>query len=377
MRLKNVTKFHICGLNQEKLLSDLCKKFSLTEIERNSKSDTTFKCSFFEHKKVEKILRERNVKIESVSHEGLAFKAFQILGSYGLIAAALLFSLLYAIQFQFVLQYEVLGLDKLERSEIVSFVKSEFPASKSKIDTEAVETALLDNFDEISFASCIIKGQTLVINIKEKVLPDEMYGEFAPLVAKKDGRISEINLISGTLRVKVGDFVRAGDVLVEPFTIDTSGEQKKVEARAEILAEVYNEGCADHYETYIDVKRTGRKIEQNEITLFGLSIYSFKEDLNFQMYEVEEEEIDLSKNLFLPFKMKKSTFFELEQHTIVSDFEDVKDEFVAKAKEKALKNCENYDLMKEEFFTLRHLAGVTIVNFCIITEEEIGGYETK
>lgn len=374
MKLKNATKFHICGLNQEKLLNELCKEFNLSEIERNSKNDTTFKCSYFDHKKVENILKKRNIKIQSITHEGVAHQIIKIISSYGLIASLVLFSIFFVFQFQFVLQYEVMGLDRLEESEIVSFVKSEFSSKKSEIDTEMVETSLMDNFEEISFASCIIKGQTLVINIKEKLLPSEMYGDFSPILAKKDGRISKINLVSGTLRVKVGDIVRKGDLLVEPYMLDASGELKKVEAKAEIFAEVYCEGSADHYETYINVSRTGRKIEQNQITLFGLPIYSFKEDLNFQMYESEVEEIDLSKNLFLPFKIQKTTFYELEQHTIVSNFEDVKDEFVEKAKEKALEKCEHYELLKEEFYTTRHLAGVTIINFCIVTEEEIGGY---
>lgn len=375
MKIKNLTKFHISGLNQEKLLSQLCKQCPLSDIERNSKSDTTFKCSYFDHRKVEKFLKSKNVKIESVTHEGYAHKFFQIFTSYGLIAAFAIFSVLYVVQAQFVLQYCVIGLDKLTESEIVSFVKQEFPAKKSQINTKLVETALIDNFPRISFVSCIIRGQTLVLNIKEKLMPDEMYGSFSPLVAKKDGRISEINLISGTLNVKVGDFVRAGDILVEPFTIDTSGQVKQVEAKAEIVAQVYNEGSVDHYETYVEVVRTGRKVVQNDITLFGLSIYTFKEELNFQMYETEVEDVDLSKNLFLPFKMRKTTFFELEQHTVITKFEDVKDEFVAKAKEKALEKCENYQLMKEEFFTIRELAGVTIVNFCIVTEEDITCYD--
>lgn len=374
MNFKNQTKFHICGLNQEKLLSDLSKQYTLCEIDRTTKTDTTFKCSYFDYKKIEKYLKNKGMKIESISHEGIAHRIFKVLSSYGMIAGLIVFFVLYAIQSQFVIQYEILGIENLDSSQIVNFIKREYPAKKSEIDTKEIENGLIDNFQNISFVSCIIKGQTLVVNIKEKLMPEEMYGSFSPLIAKKDGRISQINLISGTLRVSVGDIVRAGTVLVDPYTFDTSGELKKVEAKAEILAEVYNEGSADHYETYIEVKRTGRQVEQNEITLFGLPIYIFKEELNFQMYEVEVEDVDLSKNLFLPFKMRKHTYFELEQHTIVSNFEDVQDEYIAKAKEKALEKCENYDKMKEEFYTLRHLAGVTVVNFCIVTEENIGGY---
>ncbi len=374
MEWKNQSKFKISGLNQEKLLNEISKNVTLCEIDRHSKSNTTFKCSYFDHKKVEKILKKKGVKVESVTHEGLIYRIKNMLTSYGLIVAIIMFSIFYFVQNQFVVQYQVQGVDKLSSADVVEFVKSNFSSNKNLIDTEQIEIGLVENFEEISFASCIIKGQTLVINIKEKLLPDQIYGDFAPLVAQKSGKITQINLISGTLCVKVGDFVQAGDVLVLPYTIDTSGEIQKVEAQAEIIADVYNEGSADHYETYIEVTRTGRVAMQNEITLFGLTIYTFKEDFEFEMYEVETEYVNLIENLFLPFKIRKTFIYELVENVIESDFEDVKEEYIEKAREKALENVENCDTIKEEYYTLRHLAGVTIVNYCIVTEESIATY---
>ncbi len=377
MKWKNQTKFKISGLNQEKLLNELSKSFTLSDIDRQSKNNTTFSCGFFEHKKVEKILKNKGVKVESVTHEGVFFLLKKALTSYGLIAALVVFSALFFLQNNFVVQYEVTGLDKLSKTEVVDFVKSNFPSKKSALDTEAVEIGLIENFERVSFASCIIKGQTLVINIKEKLLPDEMYGGFAPLVASEDGKITQINLISGTLRVKVGDIVKKGEVLVDPYTIDTSGQMKKVDAKAEILADVYFEGMANHYQHFIEVVRTGNVVVQNDITLFGLSIYNFKEENNFKMYEVETEDVDLIKNLFLPFKMRKTYIYELKENVIESNFEDVKEEIVAKAKEKALEKCGECDNIKDEFYTIRHLSGVTIVNFCIVIEQQLAVYQNS
>lgn len=372
MKLRNQSKFHICGLNQEKVLNELTKKVHLSEIDRQDKSNTTFVCSFFDYKKVEKLLKNRNIKIQSIKHEGVAYKLKSMLLNYGLILATVVFLALYLIQNQFVFQFEVQGLDKLSKTEVVSYINQNFSKHKASIDTKAVEIGLMENFDCISFASCMIKGQTLVINIKEKLLPEEMYGTFSPITAKSDGKVTKIDLISGTLCVKVGDIVRKGDVLVKPYTIDTSGNIKKVEAKAEITADVYYEGSVDHFESFVEVKRTGRVAVQNQITLFGLKIYSFKENMDFKMYETECEDVDLTSNLLLPFKMQKIKYYELSENLIETTFEEVKEEYIEKAKKKALENCENYDKIKDEFFSLRHLSGVTIVNYCIVTEEEIG-----
>ena len=51
MKFKNKTKFLINGLNQEKLLNEISKIATLTDVERHSKNETTFKCSYFDHKK--------------------------------------------------------------------------------------------------------------------------------------------------------------------------------------------------------------------------------------------------------------------------------------------------------------------------------------
>jgi len=278
------------------------------------------------------------------------------------------------VQNQFILQYQVTGVEKLSKQEVVQFVKQRYSNSKHKLDTKQVEVELIDEFECISFASCIIRGQTLVINIKEKLMPDEMYGEFKPIIAQKDAKITKIDLISGTVKVQVGDIVRKGDILVEPFTIDASGEVKKVEAKAEILADVYNRSSVEHLEKQIEIKRTGKVVHSNEILLFGLPIYTFKEEQTFALYEVENEELSLVKNLLLPFKIKKTTYYELTENMIESKFEDVKDVFIEKAKQKTLEIVEDCDKIKEEFYTLRHISGVTYVNYCIITQEIIGNY---
>lgn len=374
MNFKNQTQIQIRSLNQEKLLNEISKKYPLSDINRTSKSETSFKCSFFEYKKVLKILKDKNIEIQKIVHLGIVSKLFGLTTAYGLIVAVLLFAVIYFIQSQFVLQFQVSGAEKLSQTEVVAYIKNNFPRKIQEVDTKEIELSLVEQFEEISFVSCIIKGQTLVVNLKEKLLPDEIYGDFQPIISHKNGKITKIELISGTLKVKVGDIVREGDVLVEPFVEDSSGNIKKVEAKAKIFADVYNEGSYDHFDNFIEIKRTGKKYETSEITLFGLNIYTYSEDTEFEMYEVEYEMVDLIKNIFLPFKMKKTIYYELKETVIQKSFEEVKDEAIEKAKQKALEKCDSYDIIKEEFYTIRHLSGVTIVNFCVVTQQEIGVY---
>lgn len=373
MEVKNKTKFHIQSLNQEKLFNELSKSVLIFEIDRINKNEAFFECNYSDRKFIKNLLKKKNVKIISMKNSGVLTQLKNMFASVGLICAYVVFLIFYFLQSQFIWQYEVNGLEKLNKTEIVDFVKENFSNKKPYMDTKEIELTLIENFNEISLVSCMIKGQTLVLNVKEKLLPDEMVGEFSPIVAQKNGKITKIDLVSGTLNVGIGDFVKMGDILVFPYVFDNSGNKKSVEAEAEIWADVYNEGTCDHYEKIIKVERTGKKIEQNIITLFGLPIYQFKENLNFDLFETEVKKINLSNNLFLPFKMTKTVFYELKQTVVESKFEDVADEYISKAKEKALENCQNCDKIIDEFYTLRHISGITIVNYCIITQEKIGG----
>ena len=92
------------------------------------------------------------------------------------------------------------------------------------------------------------------------------------------------------------------------------------------------------------------------------------------MYEVEREDVKLNKNVLLPFTMEKVRVYELVENVIETKFEDVKDEFVEKARQKALENVKNYDKIKEEFYTISNQADLTFVRYCIVTEENLGVY---
>ena len=371
-KFRSWTRFTLRGLNQEKLLNIMAKQCQLFEIDRSKKNEISFLCPYAHHKKIKTILKDATLAEWQFQHFGPVTMLTNGKKYAGLFVGFAIFVLFYLVQSQFVIRCNVYGNKQVQQCEIVQFVESNFPKRKSKINLEQMQFSLMKRFEQISFCSCIIKGQTLLVSIKEKVVPEEMIGNFAPIVAKYDGRITKIALVSGTVTVKVGDVVKRGDILVQPYTINSAGQKMEVEADAKIEADVYWQGSVDHYDKRIEVVRTGRVFENNQIMLWGLEIYKYEKSKTFEMYETEISINPLSKNIIFPFVLKKTKFYELKEVHIESNFEDVREEYVEKAKTKALEICESCDTIKEEFYTVRHLAGVTIVNYCIITQEEIG-----
>lgn len=376
MRFWGYTQFKIKGLNQEKNFNKMANNsLYLFDVNRIEKNCTVFKVAYNDRKKVKKQLLGFGYEILEEKNFGFFPLFFKIFGNIWIISAVVLASVLYFIQSPYIFKFEVLGEENLTKQEIVDYVKDNFPNNKHKINTKKVEGALYENFDEISFASVIIKGQTMVINIKEKLLPEEIYGEFKPIYSDYDGKVVSINLVSGTALVNIGDYVQKGDVLVVPSYTDSLGNVQKVKADAEITLETYSTGEVTFFEERIEVNRTGNFAIIDEIQLFGLTIYQNKPDYDFSLSESEVTYEDISNNLLLPLKLKRTVVYELKEEKIFETYEEAEEKIIESAREKALENLSNYGNIIDEFYTVKHTAGASIVRYVIVEENIIGVHD--
>ena len=88
---------------------------------------------------------------------------------------------------------------------------------KKRVDCEALEQLLRDQFDRISWSAASVDGTILHINIAENhgslqaVMADTTPGD---LVAEMDGTVESLVIRKGIARVKAGDAVAKGQVLV-------------------------------------------------------------------------------------------------------------------------------------------------------------------
>lgn len=367
-------KIVIKGLNQERAFTDLAKEVKILKLDRTDSHICEVEVKAKDAKKVHKYFRDNNFEILSITTQGLAcfFKKFA--KSYGIIAGIIMCIIFYFLQFNFIWEIRVYGNDTLPSREVTEFIEYNLPSRwRNNINTKNIEIKLKDSFPKISSVSVALIGQSMVVNINEAILPDEMQGGYEKLVSKYDCRISQIELIQGTLTVKVGDIVRAGETLVEPYIIDASGEKREVKAIARIKADIWLTGTSKHSDSYYKTIRTGKVYETSEVELFGLTIYSNVEKVPFKQYESEEKTENLNKNNILPFKIKKKRYYETKTELIEQSFDAVKDKIIEQAREKALQNHENCEIIKSENFTISEVAGVHIVTYVVTMECEILG----
>ena len=88
---------------------------------------------------------------------------------------------------------------------------------KSAVSCEGLEESLRNQFAEITWVSAEIKGTRLTVRIKENeamLSPVEPDRTPCDLAAEKDGVIERCVVRNGLLKVRAGDPVAAGDLLV-------------------------------------------------------------------------------------------------------------------------------------------------------------------
>lgn len=374
MNFKNKTIFKIKGLNQERSFNNISKTVSIYNIKKEDDGTSQFEVDYKDAKKTKKFLEQQGFQILSVTNHGILFKFKNLFTRYGIVAGLIFCLLFYLLQYNFILQVKVLGepseIQSLIKEYVVDNLNSNF---KYNIDTKEIENSIKAEFDQVSSVSVAIYGQTLLINYNPSTIPEEMRGEFDPIVSEYDGMITDIELVSGTLNVKVGDIVQKGDVLVYPYIIDTDGENRQVTPSAKITANVWFSESITHYDYRLETKRTGKKIVSSFVKLGDLVIYSHDRENNFQEYEVESYSQPLTKNLLLPFTLEKIVYYQTQTDEIIELFEEVREEVIEKAREKTLIFLDKNAIIINENYIIKDAGSVHNVIYTITTSITFGG----
>ena len=238
------------------------------------------------------------------------------------------------IEGNYVLTDDVL-LDYLEENNVRVSMK------KSRLQIEAMEKSLREDFGVITWTSVQVKGTTLIIYIKENEMPD--YGqngqsgdgeredvqqaEGMDLIATRSGTVSYIITRSGVPQVALGDTVEKGDVLVSGavpvYNEDTTVRKYQfVESDADIRIR-YTESVSVKKDILYEEKiYSGR---QKKMIMFGIRDKEWNLKLGkipYEEYDVsgEKKQVKLLDRLYLPVFYGGKTVQEYEmvrqKHTV-------------------------------------------------------------
>lgn len=257
--------------------------------------------------------------------------AFMLMRAGLLVGAAVSFALL-NILYSCVWKIEISGNDKLSCAAVMSVLQASGIVAglkKSSVDRDAV-SAIVGGIDGVSDAGCEIVGTTLhvyVLESKDFAVLDK-YGAY---YSRHDATVTRIVTRSGTARVRRGDVVKAGDVLIDGNVYSTAGEVLFTErCDGEVYGEISLVYTAELGTTAVEYVRTGKVERRTEMTLFGHKLFKVKAP--FASYE--SVRTTANYDVLIPLYVSTYEFRETVPTTVECDIDELARSFAEnKAKE--------------------------------------------
>lgn len=223
-------------------LLNLCLEhgFSFSRFEGKEDGSISFACPSFTARKLRSIAAEREISIKTERIGGLPVIFSRRIRRYGLLLGAICGALLIFFSGRFVWDIRITGNERLTAAEILEELQAcgfGIGSSIKGFSAGELENRVLLQSDSLSWISIHLDGTVAEVQVLERVAPPEDSSKKpANLVAARDGQVESIELFRGECLVKVGQAVRAGELLVSGILESQTQGLRFTRAAGEILA---------------------------------------------------------------------------------------------------------------------------------------------
>ncbi|MBE5942712.1 MAG: hypothetical protein E7264_09275 [Lachnospiraceae bacterium] len=311
-------KVEVTGFAPERLMNLIIKNDIVIWDVETLESGYVFYTGRYNFLKIKPYLKKTNTKIKVLMKYGFPYflkrnkKRVAFLVGFGIcICITYLFSL-------FVWEVKIDGEKKIVKEDILEYIeKKHVPLGtlKSKVNCAVLEKQLREQYDDISWITCELKGTCLNIYLEEgsaSVLEkkNDVAGD---IIASKDATITKMITREGTPLVKVKQEVKKGDILISG-TIYIYDDNNEVLETSYIPADgdVYGITSLD-YEDYVELEYYDKKYQENNkgyvtIYIFDYCVTPFmpnKPNGNYDTF-TDIHKMKLLDNFYLPLGYTKT-----------------------------------------------------------------------
>lgn len=182
---------------------------------------------------------------------------------------------------------------------------------KSKVYTTDIIRQIRLKRDDISWIGIELKGTNAIVKIvKAKEAPEIIdENDYTNIVANKSGIITKIVAQNGTAKVKIGDTVEKGMILIEGTMTGKYTDIRYVHSIGEIEAKVWYTKTDKIYFKKIEKEYTNNQENKYKLRINKFQINLYKTLSNFKNYDTIEEEkkIKIFSDFYLPISITKIT----------------------------------------------------------------------
>ncbi|TDT51098.1 sporulation protein YqfD [Fonticella tunisiensis] len=367
-------------LNPEKFIN-MVSRYGMVmwDIERVNFTTLKLKMRYDQYRKIKTIARKTGAKIKIVNKHGAHFifnklrrRKFFIIGL--IIFAAAIFYLS-----SIVWKIEITGNKNIETRRIYEALKKAGLSEgkfKHSIKLREVENAATKQINEISMMNIRFIGTYAKVEVVERTMPPSLIqrDKKSNIIASKDGKITRIIALQGQPKVKEGDIVKKGEILISGIVTDKNNVPLNITyAMGEIKAETWYD-CTE--EINLDYKyeiRTGQTKQKIYLIIGGKRVYLKNDRINFGKYDKIEEKSAVSLAGFdTPIEKVTEYYFEKVENSVKLSYEEAYQMAIEKAEEKLKKDMPQGIKIIDKKVEKSKEEGKVKVRVLYISEEDIG-----
>lgn len=328
------------------------KKIILQDLHRENSTYIKARILRSDFKEIVHIAKQTKCKVKIEKKSGVPFFINKYRKRKVFAVAIIVIAIFIFAITKFIWNVEVYGNESLTKDEVIQLVK-EYGISVGKlkfgINTEKISNSIRLQRQDLSWIGINIQGTNAIITVEEAIeIPDMIdKSQICNIVASKDGVISKIIVQSGTARVKEGDEVKEGDILVEGVMEGKHTGVRQVHAEADVFGKIYCEKeKKEEFVQNVTVK-TGKEEKKNEICINNFKINLNKGVSKFENYDtiITSQKVKLFSNFYLPIEIKKVTNIELVNQPKTYSEEELKEKIEKELEEELEKE---YEISKYE-----------------------------
>lgn len=174
-------------------------------------------------KRIRQITDKRGDDISILGRNGIYWRMRSLLKRKVLLAGVLFFVLLTAFLPTRIFFFRVEGNENVPTNQILELAAQcgiRFGASRREVRSEKVKNALLSAVPQLEWAGINTSGCVATISVRERQTTEQVPAiqGVSSIVAVRDGVIRDITVTNGSTACKVGQAVKAGQVLISGYT---------------------------------------------------------------------------------------------------------------------------------------------------------------
>jgi similar to stage IV sporulation protein len=297
------------------------RQILLWNVKRQKNCVMSLRVSIRGFKLLRPVARKTGCRVRIAGKRGLPFIFNRYRRRKTFALGAFVFLTLIFLLTSFVWKIEVIGNKKIDTALIIEKLSSmgvRTGVLKYGINTDKLVSSMMLEIRELGWVGITVRGTKVKVQVTERKPPPELVPKDIPcdIVAKRDGLIKSVLAMDGIEKVKEGDTVVKGQVLISGVidSHDVKESPRIVHAMGNVTARTWYEKSCDVITRLVEKVRTDKVKDRYSLLLIGKKLGPLPGKIPFTNCDKVEikKEISIGEDLVLPFQILIERYYEYD-----------------------------------------------------------------